>query len=133
MGTITVIDNEKMSLWFHEESKIIHHKIKNVLNTKEFEDLLSKGADYIEKYKAKKWLSDDRDNIVISQEANEWGDKVWAPRVIKAGFSYWAVVVPIKAMGKLQMSMFIKEYKKRGVTVEIFDDVDHAIKWLENC
>lgn len=133
MGTITVIDNESMSLFFHEEPKIVHHKIKKMLKDHEFMELLSKGAEYMEKYKAKKWLSDDRNNIVISQEANKWGDEVWAPRVIKAGFKYWAVVLPDKAVGKLQMNRFVKEYRTRGVTVEIFDDVDEALQWLEKC
>lgn len=133
MATLTAIDNEKMALYYHEEEKIIHHKVKKMLTTQEFETLLSTGADYLEKYKAKKWLSDDRDNVVISQEANEWGNSVWAPRAIKAGFSYWAVVLPIKASEKLQMSEFVSDYKKRGVTVQVFDDLDKAFQWLRNC
>lgn len=133
MATMKIIDNENMSLWFHEDKKIVHHKIKKVLTTELFKELLSTGADYLEKYKAKKWLSDDRDNVVIFPEANEWGDKVWAPRVIKSGFAYWAVVAPDKAVGKLQMKRFINEYRERGVTVELFEDVDEAIAWLSTC
>lgn len=133
MGVIKIIDNEDMSLFYLEEQKIVHHKMKKNLKDEQFELLLSTGAEYMEKYRAKKWLSDDRDNAVISKEANEWGDKVWAPRAIKAGFKFWAIVIPSKSSAKLQMTMFASEYKKRGVTVQIFEDVDNAIKWLESC
>jgi hypothetical protein len=130
MPKITVIDNEAMSLWFHTDSKIVHHKMKRLLAIEEFKTLLSTGADYLEMYEATKWLSDDKNDTAISPEANEWGDKVWAPRVIKAGFKYWAVVMPNSAAGKLQMKRFIDEYRRRGVTVDMFDTPEDALAWL---
>ena len=133
MPTITIIDNDAMSLWFHEETKIVHHKMKRYLKFEELKELLSTGADYLEKYNAKKWLSDDRDSAPISKESNIWGDTVWAPRVIKAGFSFWAIVVPESAIGSIQMKRFADEYRKRGVTVESFHSINDAMAWLESC
>ncbi len=127
-----VIDNEYMALWYYPELKIVHHKTKQTLPEGGFERLLSTGADYIEKYRASKWLSDESNLVAISKEDNEWGDTVWAPRVIKAGFKYWAVIFPKSVIGSLQMKRFVKEYSDRGVTVEMFDSVEPALTWLES-
>ena len=132
MPTVTIIDDEKRSLFYHPESKIVHHKIKDRLVGNEFKDLLSRGADCVEQHHATKWLSDDRDNTIVAPEDGEWGEKEWAPRVIKAGFKYWAIVVPANAVGSLQMRRFADEYRARGVTVQAFSNLEDALTWLES-
>jgi hypothetical protein len=132
MSKKKVIENDSMSLWYHPESKIVHHKIHKFSDEGIFREVLSRGADYMEKHNAIKWLSDDLDSPVVRKEDAEWGDKVWAPRVIKAGFKYWAIVQPKKAIGSMQMKMFAEQYGERGVTVKLFDNVDDALAWLES-
>jgi hypothetical protein len=55
---------------------------------------------------------------------------MWARRVIKAGLKYWAIVVPENAVGSMQMQRLANEYRKRGVTVNAFADLDTALAWL---
>ncbi len=132
MAKTEIIDNEYMGLWFHPVSKIVHHKIKETLPKGEFQRLLSTGAEWMEKHGATKWLSDDTNLVVLQEEEYKWGDAEWAPRVIKAGFKYWAVVLPSGAIGSMQLKRLIKEYRDRGVTVEGFDSLEAAIAWLES-
>ena len=132
MAETELINNEHMALWYDPVSKFVHHKIKKSLPKGAFEELLSTGAGYLEKYRMKKWLSDDSNVVAITKDDSEYGDKIWAPRVIKAGFQYWAVVMPTSAMGTLQLNRFVKEYRERGVTVEVFDSVDAAKAWLNS-
>lgn len=132
MPIITIIDDEKRSLYYHPGARIVHHKIKRGLVGSDFRDLLSKGADCLEEQHARKWLSDDRENTIVAPEDNEWGDREWAPRVIKAGFKYWAIVVPASAVGSLQMQRLADEYRDRGVTVQDFDNLEAALAWLES-
>jgi hypothetical protein len=132
MAVITIIDEEKWSLLFHPDARIVHHIAKTPLYGSEFRDMLSRGADYLEKNRATKWLSDDRRNGAISPEDNEWGDSIWAPRVIGAGFKYWAIVVPRAATGSLQMRRLCGEFRKRGVTAEVFETPETAMAWLKS-
>jgi hypothetical protein len=132
MKETELINDDNMSLGYDPVSKYVHHKIKKSLPKGAFEKLLSSGADHLEKYGMKKWLSDDSNVVAITKEDAEWGDKVWAPRVIKAGFKYWAVVMPTSAMGSLQINRFVKEYREKGVTVEVFNTVDAAKAWLDS-
>ncbi|NLA75742.1 MAG: hypothetical protein GX846_09795 [Deltaproteobacteria bacterium] len=132
MKEIELINDENMALWYDPVSKYVHHQIKKSLPKGAFEKLLSTGADHLEKYSMKKWLSDDSNVVAITKDDAEWGDKVWATRVIKAGFKYWAVVMPTSAMGSLQVNRFVREYREKGVTVEVFNSVDAARTWLDS-
>lgn len=132
MTVITLIDHANRTLQYHADSAVVHHTIKGKLSSEEFRDLLTKGAECLEKNKATKWLSDDRKNGPISPEDSTWGEVVWGTRVLKAGFKFWAIVVPVNAVGSLQMRRFANTYRDRHVTVEIFSDLQKALSWLES-
>ena len=132
MDKIEVIKKDYMELWYHPDSKIVHHKMKKTLPKGGHKELLSTGADYMEKYKATKWLSDDRDMVVVREEDYKWANENWTPRVLKAGFKYWAIVLPKSAIGTMQMKGFVKQYQDMGVEVEVFETLESALKWLES-
>ena len=90
-----------------------------------------KGAEYFEKEGCKKWLSDDRKNSALRKADVEWATNVWKPKMVKAGWKYWAIMMPDLAVGRMSMKLIIDEYEQVGVTVEPFEDVDLALKWLE--
>ncbi len=132
MPTITLTENEDYSLFYHPEWKIVHHQIHKFPSSASFRAMLDGGADCLEKNHADKWLSDDRKNAVNRAEDMQWGDTFWAPRVIKAGFKYWAIVLPKIAVGQLNMKRLAQEYRRRGVEVDEFDDLDKAMDWLKS-
>jgi hypothetical protein len=131
MDKEVVLDNEYMTVWYHPGKKIIHHQFHKFTYGKLFQDGLSAGAAILEKNSAKKWLSDDRKNTAIGKEDMQWTATVWRPRVIKAGWKYWALVLPEKVVGQMVMKRIIKEYADTGVTVNLFSDPGEAMKWLE--
>lgn len=93
-GEGVLYDSDQISVWYYPEKKIIHHKMHKFVHGQPFRDALMAGARAMEEYKADKWLSDDTNNPVLSPEDVEWGDKNWQPRVIAAGWKYWAIVQP---------------------------------------
>jgi hypothetical protein len=131
MDKEVVFDNECITTWYYHQKKIVHHEFHKFAHGKTLQDGLSKGAAILEKNKAQKWLSDDRKISVIGIDDTKWTATVWRPRVIKAGWKYWALVLPEKAVGQMVMKRIIKEYAETGVTVEIFSDPYKAMKWLE--
>src|ERR1035437_628836 len=106
MTSLVLLDNEYATLWYHEESKIVHHHIKKWVSGSEFRSILDKGYDCFVKYKAIKWLSDDRNNSVLKPDDEEWATKNWFPRVLKAGWKHWAVVQPEKLVGQMNVKRF---------------------------
>jgi hypothetical protein len=130
MPTTTILDDEYVTLWYHPEEKIVHHKIHKFLVPGVLEKLLSTGADLMERHGAVKWLSDDRNNVVVSPEDLRWADEQWAPRVQKAGFKYWAVVAPATAVAGLQMRALQAKRRKQNIEVAMFETVEEGLAWL---
>ena len=83
-------------------------------------------------YGAIKWLSDDRNNSALPPEDSNWAIETWNPRVLNAGWKYWAVVTPEKVIGQLNLQRFVEMYSEMGVTVKVFTDADAALAWLKS-
>lgn len=128
---ITIVETQLLSLWFYPQTRILHHQLHTFVPAAPFEELLIAGLRYIERQEATKWLSDNSGNSIVPQETAQWARTFWAPRAIAAGFRYWAAVMPVEMVGRMQMRMFIDEYADLGVTVQPFEDVDKALRWLE--
>ena len=131
MQSEILMQNEYVTLWYHPEHKIIHHRFEKSADSTSHRTMLTKGAECLEKFKATKWLSDDRNHVVVREEDAIWGQKEWSPRVIRAGFKFWAIVLPHTAIGKLNLRRLAEEHAKLGVTVKTFTDVDAAMEWLQ--
>lgn len=127
-----ILDNEFASMWYNTETKIIHHKIKKWIKGDELKKLFNKGYDTVKLNKAQKWLSDDRLNSVLSPEDEKWAREDWFVRMIQAGWKYWAVVLPEKVVGQMNIKRFSDDYSKAGITANLFSDPDEALKWLES-
>jgi hypothetical protein len=128
---ITLIDNASVTLRFHVRTKIVHHEFRAFVHGAQFRDVLEAGLDAFKQHHATKWLSDDRGNGALKKEDAEWALTSWAPRVIAAGWKYWAVVMPEKVIGQMNMRRWLATYAEKGVTAEPFSDPVEAMRWLE--
>ena len=126
-----ILDNEYMTVWYYPEKKIVHHQMHKFTYGQTLRDGLSAGVAILEEKGAQKYLSDDRKNTTLGKDDMNWTATVWRPRVIKAGWKYWALVLPEKILGQMSMKRIIEEYANTGVTVQLFSDPDEAMRWLE--
>ncbi|MGH7434497.1 MAG: hypothetical protein ACRENE_02400 [Polyangiaceae bacterium] len=127
-----IIVNEAATLVYHVQHKIVHHTLHKPVWGESFRDILTRGAELLERRHATKWLSDDRANAALRPEDGKWAMEVWSKRAIAAGWKYWAIVMPDAALGKANMRRFIREYADQGVTVQIFGSAEEALAWLKN-
>jgi hypothetical protein len=127
----TVFDNDYATMWYYPETKIVAHKVKKFIYGEAFQKFLLTGTDLIQKNHARKWLSDDRDSPVLRQEDMDWGQVNWFPQTVKAGWKWWAIVKPEKAIGQMNMESLVGIYGNLGITAKFFTDFDEAMKWLE--
>jgi hypothetical protein len=127
-----IMDNEFATLWYDTEKKIIHHQIKKWIKGDELKKLFNKGYDVLKQNNAQKWLSDDRNNSVLGPEDEKWAREDWFVRMLQAGWKYWAVVLPEKTVGQMNIKRFSDDYAKAGVNAKLFSNPDEALKWLEN-
>lgn len=128
----TIIETPRMSLYFHPLEHVIHHEMHAYPGRDILEKILLGGLEVMKEHKAIKWLSDDRKGGAVPKSHHEWGDKVWAPQAVKAGWRYWALLPPADALGTANMKRLVQLYARKGVTVELFDDFDEAFTWLRH-
>jgi len=126
-----VLQNDHITLWYYPELEIVHHQMVHTPSSQEFRELLSKGAETLERHRAIKWLSDDRGNTLLRPQDEAWADTEWLPRVLRAGFRFWAIVLPMGAIGKLNMQRLAQQHAQRGIISTIQTMPYPAFEWLK--
>jgi len=130
MSDIILCENDQVTSWYHPDKKIIHHQMHKYTHGQVLRDALMAGAEAMGKYRAQKWLSDDRLNPVLNPDDQQWLIEVWQPIVLKSGWKFWAIVEPENLINKIRMEKMAEIYSKLGVTVQEFSNPDEAMKWL---
>jgi hypothetical protein len=131
MPKMMALDGEFISVWIHSQEGIVHHEIHKEVHGEVFRTALDTGISLMETWGATKWLSDDRKNGPLDPSDSDWARDDWFPRVLAAGWKYWAVVLPETIIGQMNMQLFTMRYSRLGVTVRVFADADEALQWLK--
>jgi hypothetical protein len=111
---------------------MVHHQMLTPPTSEAFRELLTRGAGLVERHRASKWLSDDRANTVLREPDEQWAHTVWLPRVLAGGFKYWAIVLPMAAIGKLNMNRLAADHTRRGIFIHVDTSPEAAFEWLKN-
>jgi hypothetical protein len=131
MSRRVVLENEFVHLWYYPGERIVHHQFRKFIWGNQFREVLNEGLKVFELEGATKWLSDDRENSALSKDDTEWAMSDWFPRVAKAGWKYWSIVLPQNVIGQMNMTRFIAAYSAQGLTVRVFNEPGAALEWLE--
>ncbi len=131
-GSQIIVDNEFVLLRYHPKTKIVHHEFRRFVHGPALRETLEQGLAALKLGGACRWLSDDRRNGPVTPSDGEWGLKDWGPRAIAAGWKYWAVVLPDKVLGQMNMKRWMETYTQRGVAAQAFADPETAMAWLED-
>jgi hypothetical protein len=131
MSRITVLDTDYVTLWYYPETKIVSHVFHKFVYGDQFRQVLERGLEIFQEHGAQKWLSDDRKNSALPAADSEWALNDWNPRVYAAGWKYWALVMPDKVAGQTNMEWIMRENIEQGLVIQVFEDSDEALKWLE--
>ncbi|HRF94498.1 MAG TPA: hypothetical protein PLZ51_04870, partial [Aggregatilineales bacterium] len=110
MSTITIIDNPHVKLFYHQDTKIVHHIYGPTIGGDFLQEELNAGVDLLKKYGAIKWLSDNRELEEHTREDTDWINNDWLPRAIATGWKYWALVVPNSFMARVNMIEFTESF-----------------------
>lgn len=126
----TIFDNEFACLFYHPHKKIVDHSYHKATAGTEFWELLNAGIETIHARQATKWLSDNRNSMVLSPEDSQWAMNDWFSRAVQAGWKYWAIVVPENVMTKFNLMEFIDSYVDKGLKVMLFTTPEAALEWF---
>ncbi len=130
--TQTIIDTEYVTLKCYPEHKLARHEFHKFIHGEEFRNVLRTGLDIIKQYGITKWLSDDRNNSALPTEDLHWSMEYWLPHAFNLGWRYWAIIMPDKIAGQLSMNRLLKMVIDKGMVIQVFEDADEAMQWLES-
>lgn len=131
-----LFDHPLIHVWFHERRRIVHHRINRPILAEELpviQAAFNSGTDTFKKYRANKWLSDDRHQLVLPSEVQAWCQTVWFPATRNAGWKYWAIVMPESAVARLYVTRLLPAMAFQGIEARTFPDVPDASTWLDKC
>jgi hypothetical protein len=131
-GSQVIVDNEWVLIRYHPRPKIVHHEFRRFVHGAVLREALETGLSTLKLGGAARWLSDDRRNGPIPPVDGDWALKDWGPRAIAAGWRYWAVILPDKVLGQMNMKRWIETYAKLGVAAQAFPNPEAGLDWLEN-
>ncbi len=132
MPPITIFSNEYITVQYLPDKRIIYHTVHKPIPDQPLKDALNAGTEALIKYKACKWLSDDRKNGPLSKEVVEWSAKNWQPPTIAAGWKYWANVVPKELVAAGTLTPVMENLYGMGLRMMVFSDLEKATQWLDS-
>jgi len=123
-------ENEWVTLWYHAEARVVHHRFHKAIRGEAFRFALLQGTHLLKHRGATKWLSDDRLVFVLPQADQEWADTEWFPQTIRAGWKYWAIARPERAVADLYIRRLAATRSAAGVKTELFTTPEDGMDWL---
>ena len=126
-----VIESEQISVWCYPKLGIVHHEMHGVCHGEPFRQALLAGQRALRQSGATGWLSDDRRNGPLPDADETWGTTIWFPQTRAAGWRFWAMVMPERAVGKLNVKRFVELYRQRGIEARMFVEPAPALAWLQ--
>ena len=133
MAKVILYASEYITVEYHPDDKLIFHQVHRPIGkqSKILKEALNAGTEAMKKHGIHKWVSDDRRNDALDPDLETWGNTVWIPKTIEAGWKYWANVVPedIHAAGSLVPA--IEGLHKFGLKMRVFVEVEDAFKWIK--
>ena len=132
MPRTTIVDTEYATMWYYPEKKIVRHVYHKFIYGDEWRSVMNKGTEVFKTQGGQSWLSDDRLNAALPTEDLMWGLDVWSPELFDLGWKYWAIVMPDKVSGQMNMNRIMKQYIDRGLIIQVFTDPEEALAWLES-
>lgn len=133
MPNVTIYNSEYITVEYWPDHKLIYHTVHQPMSGQlsMFKEALNAGTAALQKYKVHKWLSDDRKNDALTPEGNEWSFSDWQPRTLKAGWKYWALVVPQNLAAAGTLTPVIETLYALGLRMMVFTTVEDAVAWLD--
>jgi hypothetical protein len=120
---------------FHENDFVVEIKWKKVnkMSIEEYKNALTLALDYQEKHsgKVKFYLSDIRDQGILSPDYRKWFQEEAVPQALKNGLLAGAVIFEGNVFKKYYLNNIMNTTKKFGLPFKFFGSKQEAIEWFK--
>jgi hypothetical protein len=96
----------------------------------EYQNAFEVMIEYSKKHTIENFLSDIRNQGVVSPENRKWFESVMIPKAIDNGLKRAAVVFDGNVFKKYYVNMIIQVINKFGIPLKLFSTEEDAVKWF---
>jgi hypothetical protein len=89
-------------------------------------------VEYAKSHDAQNFLSDIREQSVVSPENRRWFEEEMIPKAIGVGLKRAGVIFDGNVFKKYYLNMIIKVTNKFGLPLKIFNTEEEAIEWFKS-
>jgi hypothetical protein len=115
---------------WREDLKSVSLSWKGFAQAEDFRTALNKGLELIKLKRSRKWLGNTQKMSAIPLDDQNWVNVEWFPKLIAAGVTSMAVVLPASAIAKMSVNAIIS--KVGGLEIQNFGAISDAENWLRN-
>lgn len=125
-----LLDLDKAELRFNEETNAIELIWKKMHDETTYKTAFTKGLEFMLEHKATRWLSDIRNEGIVSPANAQWMQQEIMPKAISYGLKKIAAVIKPDVFQEFYVKNVTREAKKSNQIMQYFDNYEDANKWL---
>lgn len=127
-----ILDTDYAEISYDRELKIGMIVWKRKTTTEEYQYAFITVLEYAKKFPADNFLSDIRNQSVVSPENRKWFEEEMLPNAIEAGLKRVAVVFDGNVFKKYYLNMILKVTNKFKLPMKTFNSEEEAIEWFKS-
>jgi hypothetical protein len=127
----TIFDNDFARLTYEEDLKVLTITWKdNKLTFEEYQKPFKVALAFMDKKPVENYISDIRDQGIISPEFRKWLQEVAMPAAAKAGLKRVVGVANVNIFKQYYINNVFQSAKKFGIPFKMFNNIEDAKKWF---
>jgi hypothetical protein len=127
-----ILDTDYASISHNSELKLGKIVWKRKTSTEEYQYAFITLLEYAKSNQTDNFLSDIRNQSVVSPENRKWFEEEMLPKAIETGLKRAGVVFDGNIFKKYYINMIIKVSNKFGMPLKMFSSEEEAIKWFQS-
>ena len=128
----TVFENDYASLTYEEDLKLLIITWSNLKMTfEEYQKPFNMAIDFMTKKSVDNYISDIRNQGIISPEFRKWLQEIALPQAAKAGLKRVIGVANVNVFKQYYINHVFQSAKKFGIPFKMFDTIEEAKEWIK--
>ncbi|WP_291722914.1 hypothetical protein [Bernardetia sp.] len=127
---VDVSTENALRIYYNEEAHCIITRSIGFVYEDELRTFLNKIISFLEEKNTNKLIVDLTYRQTYTEEDQDWIDKDWFPRALKAGLTYFGYVLPTDLFMQLSADEILVK-QKGSVHVIPFGTLEKAIEWIK--
>jgi len=125
-----VLDTHYAQVTFDKVRELGMVTWKGKTTSEEYQAAFNSLLELQKKEKISRYISDIRDQAIVSPNDRKWFETVALPLAIQQGLKVAAAVFDGNAFKKYYINVIITSTNKYKLPMRVFNDMDEAIEWI---